>query len=417
VSRHLTHKLLALAGVACLMLAQFCANTQRPDFSDFKVYWLAGAKAVAHHTVYDVEGHYQYKYSPFVALIWGIPHLLGGSRYFWALAHYAACATGFLALWFVCARLLDRERSIWLWLIALVSFSIGLRDELKLGQANLWPLLLVLPAWLSGSRAQADKRSLLAGLAIGAAWGFAIQWKLYALVLGPVWLLRRRWDVFAGAFLFTLASLGLGLALAHGADFTWAENARWLRSLSASSEELLISQYNVSALGVFGKWGLATGIHFGAWAYLLWLVLAMAWGLVLVWAERCARLRASAYLVFWSTSWAWAGIVLLNPLVWPYWLTFCVPLYLAYLLEHYRKAGFRPDALLVVSIGVFLLANWLQNTAVVHAGLSFVAVTLLLFDAQRRARGRGDEALPPFSPLRSDVVVPVVPSPRASESH
>jgi hypothetical protein len=395
VSRHLLYKLLALVGVACLMLAQFRMKQHRPDFSDFKVYWLAGAKAVAHHTVYDVEGHYQYKYSPFVALLWGIPHLLGGSRYFWALAHYAACAAGFLALWFVCARLLDRERSVWLWLIALVTFSIGLRDELKLGQANLWPLLLVLPAWISGSR----QRRWINGLAIGAAWGFAIQWKLYALVLGPVWLLRRRWDVFSGAVLFTLGSLGLGLALAHGADFAWAENVRWLRSLTASSEELLISQFNVSALGIFGKWGLAAGISFGVWAYVLWLMLAIAWGLVLLWAEREAHAGVSTYLIFWSTSWAWAGIVLLNPLVWPYWLIFCVPLYLAYILEHQRRSGIRPDALFVASIAMFLLANWLQNTPAVHAGLSFVAVSLLMFDAQRRARSRAGEGLPPFAAM------------------
>lgn len=399
------YKLLALFGVACLMLAQFSAREHRPDFSDFKVYWLAGAKAVAHHTVYDVEGHYQYKYSPFVALLWGIPHVLGGSRPFWALAHYAVCAAGLLALWFVCARLLDRERSVWLWLIALVTFSVGLRDELKLGQANLWPLLLVLPAWVSGAR----DRSWVKGLLVGAAWGFAIQWKLYALVLGPVWLLRRRWDVFTGALLFTLASLGLGQALAHGADFAWAENARWLRSLTASSEELLISQYNVSALGVFGKWGLAAGISFGAWAYVLWLMLAIAWGLVLLWAERSAQARDSSYLVFWSTSWAWAGIVLLNPLVWPYWLFFCLPLFLAYLLDHYRRAGFRVDALLVATASLFALANWLQNTAAVHQGLSFVAVSLLMFDAQRRTRARVSEALPPF-PARN------IPTVRASET-
>ena len=65
-----------------------------------------------------------------------------------------------------------------------------------------------------------------------------------------------------------------------------------------------------------------------------------------------------------------------------------------------------------LTIGMFLLANWLQNSALVHAGLSCVAVTMLLFDAQRRARGRGDEALPLFPALRNDVVA----SPRASES-
>jgi hypothetical protein len=401
VSRQNIQKLLGLAAVACLMLVQFRAKGHRPDFSDFKVYWLAGGKALAHLTVYDVEGHYQYKYSPFVALLWGLPHALGGQRYLWALAHYAACAVGFLALWFACAVLLDRRRSVWIWLTALLTFSVGLRDELKLGQANLWPLLLVLPIWFTGARAHEQKLFTLSGLAIGAAWGFAVQWKLYALVLGPVWLLRRRWDVFVGAIAFTLASLGLLLAAAHGGDFAWQENVRWLRSLTTSSGELLVSQYNVSALGIFGKWGQAVGLGFGAWAYVLWLVLAGAWGGMLFWSERDAHARSDAYLVFWSSSWAWAGIVLLNPLVWPYWLCFCLPLFLAYVHETALGAdGPKPDAAFIAVLALFLLANWLQNTVFVHQGLSFVAVCALLFDAQRRARSRADKPLPPFVALQ-----------------
>jgi hypothetical protein len=412
VSRHKIQKVLALIGVGCLMLAQFRAKDQRPDFSDFKVYWLAGAKAIAHLTVYDVEGHYQYKYSPFVALLWGLPHALGGSRYVWALLHYAACAFGFLALWFVCARLLDRGRSLWLWLIALVTFSIGLRDELKLGQANLWPLLLVLPAWVSGARNNKDKHFDWKGLAIGAAWAFAVQWKLYALILGPLWLLRRRWTVFVGAIAFTLSSQGLMLSLAHGGNFAWQENLRWLRSLTASSEELLVSKYNVSALGSFGKWGAHAGLDFGAWAYVLWLVLASAWGAILVWAERKAAARGSSYLVFWSASWAWAGIVVLNPLVWPYWLSFCLPLFLAYLHEEALSRTAYPDLALVGVTLLFALANWLQNTALVHGGLSFVAVCVLLFDVQRRARKRGDHPLPPFPALHTNAFSPT----RATEA-
>ncbi|HET8939171.1 MAG TPA: glycosyltransferase family 87 protein [Polyangiales bacterium] len=394
----------ARAAVALLMLVQFRAPGNRPDFSDFKVYWLAGAKTIAHQTVYDVEGHYQYKYSPFVALFWGLPHVLGGSRYFWALAHYAACALGFLVLWYVCARLLDRERSLWLWLIALITFSIGLRDELKLGQANLWPLLLVLPAWVSGARPRDARGFDARGFAIGAAWAFAVQWKLYALVLGPLWLLRRRWAVFAGAITFTVLSLGAALAAVHGGDFALQENISWLRSLTASSEELLISQYNVSALGIFGKWGLSAGLGFGAWAYVLWLMLAAAWGLILLWSERDAAMRGKSYLVFWSTSWAWAGIVLLNPLVWPYWLMFCLPLFLAYVHEQTLTRGLQLDAAFIIVVSVFLLANWLQNTELVHAGLSFVAVCGLMFDAQRRARRRDGRQLPPFLTLSRSAV-------------
>jgi hypothetical protein len=393
VSRKLAWKLVALAAVACLMLVQWRTPGQRPDFSDFKVYWLAGEKAGAHQTVYDVQGHYQYKYSPFVALLWAVPHSLPGTRYQWALLHYAACAAGYLALFWLCARLIQRERALWLWLLALLVFSIGLRDELKLGQANLWPLLLVLPAWFAGPRPPGATGLDLRGLAIGAAWGFAIQWKLYALVLGPLWLLRFRPTVWIGALLFTVASLLGALSLAHGWDFAWQENVRWLQSLTASSEVLLVSQFNVSALGIFGKWGAHLGLELGAWAYAPWAMLALVWGAVLFWAEREAARRDAPYLRFWSTSWAWAGIVVLNPLVWPYWLLFCLPLFLLYLDEAAAR-GLRAISPGVVLVSLlFAAANWLQNMRAVHEGLSFIAVVVLLFDAQRRARRRDVEQL------------------------
>jgi hypothetical protein len=50
-----------------------------------------------------------------------------------------------------------------------------------------------------------------------------------------------------------------------------------------------------------------------------------------------------------------------------------------------------------------LLANWLQNTSFVHEGASFVAVGALLFDAQRRLRGRPSDALP-----RGDELSPTI---------
>jgi hypothetical protein len=117
--------------------------------------------------------------------------------------------------------------------------------------------------------------------------------------------------------------------------------------------------------------------------------LAAAWGVTLVWAERLARARYTRYLRFWSTSWAWAGIVILNPLVWPYWLLFCLPLFLAYVVEATRKPQRRVDVAFASVCLVFALANWTQNTSVVHRGASLVAVLVLLFDAQRRAHGRG----------------------------
>lgn len=385
VSRALAWKLLALLTVGGLLLWQWFDPRHRPDFSDFQVYWVAGQKALTHRSVYDVEGHYQYKYSPFVALLWAIPRALPGARYHWQALHYAATGLGFLCVWYVFARALDRKRALWLWLALLFVFSVGLRDELKLGQANLWPFLMVLPAWFAGEPEDSKRRIDWPGLAIGALWAFAVQWKLYALILAPLWLMRKRPYVWLGALAFTALSLYGALALAHGSAFAIAENARWVKSLFASSEELLISQYNVSALGVFGKWSRMLGVSFGAWAYVLWAGLLVAFISGLFWAERQANRTDAPFLRFWSASWAWAWVAVLNPLVWPYWLLLCLPLFLSYVADAALRSR-RVDAVFWIVCALFAAANWLQNDAVVHNGASFVATLVLLFDAQRRAR-------------------------------
>jgi hypothetical protein len=38
---------------------------------DFPVYWDAGKKSLLGQTVYDVAGHFQFKYSPLIALLFG----------------------------------------------------------------------------------------------------------------------------------------------------------------------------------------------------------------------------------------------------------------------------------------------------------------------------------------------------------
>jgi hypothetical protein len=337
-------------------------------------------------TVYDVQGHYQFKYSPFVAWLWSIPVAhLPGERYHWAWLHYAVSGCAWYALWYGLARAVDRARAFWLWLVTVLVFSIGLRDELKLGQANLWPFLLVLPAWFVRPKRRAEPHGVdWIGFAVGASWALAVQWKLYALVLGPLWLLRRRPMVFAGAIALTALTLGGVLSLAHGPQFALAETQRWLASLTQSSEELLISTYNVSLLGILGKWSGALR----GWAYGIWLLVAAPWGIVQLWAERDASRDPAPARVFWSASWAWAGIVLLNPLVWPYWLILCVPLFLCYVRDatvtSVRDAGVR----FWIVCAAFGVANWTQNFALVHRGFGLLAVLALMIDAWLLARRR-----------------------------
>ena len=364
----------------------FLDRRNRPNFSDFDVYWIAGGKAARHQTVYDVEGHYQFKYSPFVATLWSMPTRLPASREVWRWWHWLATGTGFCVAWLLLARALDRQRALALWFTLLWVFVVGLRDELKLGQANVWPFLLVLPVFLTGGRPAAAggvRRGVdWSGVAIGAAWALAIQWKLYALVLVPIWLLRRRVAVWVGVVCAMVATLVCVQALVHPWDLAIAENARWLRTLTQSSEQLLISTYNVSLLGILGKLAGTLGL----WAYVLWGLFACAWVACLVWAERHARARDLAWLRFWSGAFAWAGITVLTPLAWPYWLLLCAPLFLVYVVMNTADGVRSADPGFWAVCALFVVMNWAQNHAVVHAGGSLLAILVLMADAFRRAR-------------------------------
>jgi hypothetical protein len=306
------------------------------------------------------------------------PHAALGIERRLALVALAGTGAGFCVAWFLLARALDRRRAAALWLTLIWVFVVGLRDELKLGQTNVWPFLLVLPVFFAGGRrplAHDVARNVdWRGLAIGAAWALAIQWKLYALVLAPIWLMRRRLSVWIGAACTMLATLVLAQTIVHGWDFTIAENARWLRTLTASSEELLISQYNVSLLGILGK---LTGT-IGPTAYLLWTLVACAWLACVVWAERQAIARDTVWLRFWSAAFAWAGLTVLTPLVWPYWLLQCAPLFLVYVVMSTQEGVRRADPIFWGVCALFVAMNWAQNHAVVHAGGSLVAVLVLM---------------------------------------
>ena len=79
----------AAALAIAISVALYLNPSERPNFSDFHVYWVAGTKAAKHLTVYDVEGHYQFKYSPFIASLWAIPTHVR-SAYLWSRLHYIA---------------------------------------------------------------------------------------------------------------------------------------------------------------------------------------------------------------------------------------------------------------------------------------------------------------------------------------
>lgn len=391
----------ATALAIALTGALFLNPSERPNFSDFHVYWVAGTKAAQHLTVYDVQGHYQFKYSPFIASVWAIPTHLG-SAYLWSRLHYVATGIGWYALIYAFARVIDRKRALPLWAATCAVFSVALRDELKLGQVNIWPFLLVVPAWFAGRR-PAERRGFDAhGFWTGMAWGFAVQWKLYAVLLGPLWLFRRRPAVFGGAIASTLLTLGAAMAIAHGPAFALEENLRWFQSLTASSQELLISQYNVSILGVLGKAARVIGIPFGAWAYLIWIAVLALGLLALAWGEQAAAESSDPLRWFWPASFIWAAIAVVNPLVWPYWQLLTLPLFMLYFARGTEVSWRGEGPVFWIVVATFTLSNWLQNTSFVHYGGGLMGILALLAGAYHQQRNRTieqrDEDLP-SSPL------------------
>ncbi|MBN1114692.1 MAG: hypothetical protein JXA66_05070, partial [Oligoflexia bacterium] len=54
------------------LLVVFLSPANMPHLTDYDVYYIAGNKAVAHKTVYDVEHQDKFKYSPLTAILWGV---------------------------------------------------------------------------------------------------------------------------------------------------------------------------------------------------------------------------------------------------------------------------------------------------------------------------------------------------------
>jgi len=308
---------IALALLASAGLFAFLAITQPPVFHDLSVYYTAATKALGHKTVYDVEGHYQFKYAPGVATLFGFAL---APFPFERLSHvyYAVNLVLWLVLVQLCGRALFRlvrpgsafslGAAAALLLLFVVVCGVPLRDELKLGQLNVVPLGLLFVLYRG---LDSPKRSRAAALWMGSALALAVSIKLYCVVAIPILLLRREWGVLLCATIAFFAINILGVAAWSGLPFALAEFSAWSRTLFASSSELLFSEYNVSLLGTVGK--LSRPL-----AYACWAAVAIVFLLLLARFSRSRPALLQLPLVL-------GAIVLLNPLCWPYWSLFTFP--------------------------------------------------------------------------------------------
>lgn len=296
-----------------LVLA-FFPLTPRLDYAiDLSVYAEAGAKALAHQSPYDATVYYQYKYAPMIALGMGAAfHAIPMPSMIWV--HFYL----FLSLWAVwilwTTRLLSRAGWVpkawapWLPAMGFLFFGAPLAEELHIGQVNVLPLLLLtaffhgLPKW----------RPIWTGL----LFGLAVCLKLYALLAVPFLVFqfrRREWAILIWSGVWALGLNLVIVGLYSGFEFAVRDFITWLVNLKSSSADLVTFRFNASLLGVFSKI-----LGLGLLASMLWAGCVAAF----VWVQW--RLRSHHALV--TLAWVLGGVVVLNPLVWSYWVPLLFPL-------------------------------------------------------------------------------------------
>lgn len=225
----------------------------KDEMVDFEVNYRAGARLKSGETLYRLEdGHYQFKYSPFSALLY--LHLsflpLTAAKALW----FYLILISILLLVILCRRLLrPSQSSLFYTLVPLMVLARYFLREAQLGQINAFlTLILVLMVWalvVEENRPPVTQRMSWAGI----LWGLATALKPYAVIFFPYLVIRKRWKPMAFGMIF----LGFSLifpSLFYGFSGNMRVLREWVSSLSRSTPALLDSQDNISILGLLMKW-------------------------------------------------------------------------------------------------------------------------------------------------------------------
>lgn len=129
-------------GLAAWLFRVFVWTSHQPKFDDYEVFHEAASLTASGQSAYIAQpgwpaGH-RFKYSPAAAQLYAST-IAGTDVVVSGWVHYIVTAIGWLAVVMtVGIRLgLARKRVIVLFILF---FAIALRDELKMGQANLWAI-------------------------------------------------------------------------------------------------------------------------------------------------------------------------------------------------------------------------------------------------------------------------------------
>lgn len=270
MSRRQALFLLFLVITCCLVLA-FLFRV-KGEMVDFEVNYTAARRIRLGETLYrTADGHYQFKYLPFSAFLY-LPLSLLSLDLAKAVWYGVVLASSFL-IFFLSLRLIRQEEKKNLQVIlvpALILARYFLR-ELQLGQINAFITFLLLATIVLLSDPDTSRRRELAA---GLIHGVATALKPYAIILGPYFVLRKKWLSLAGSLFALLVGL-TAPALFYGFKGNWLVLREWLSSLSTSTPKLFSSQDNVSLMGFLVKWTGRPGLSF-----ILYLFIALGIGLL-----------------------------------------------------------------------------------------------------------------------------------------
>jgi hypothetical protein len=270
----------------------------RHEMIDFHTWRQSAVRALHGEPLYRTEdGHYQFKYFPFYALMMAPFGALDEST---GKTLWFAISIGLLAAllrWSVSA-LPDRRRSrqflTWVTIVLMAKFYA---HELVLGQPNLLLGALLLATLLAVQRDRQVGAGLLLGLAVFV--------KPYALILFPWLLITGRWRATAVATAAVAAGL-LFPAVVYGWNGNLDLLRAWLRTVTTSTAPNLLGNDNVSIAAMWAKW-LGPG---PAATTLAWLTMLAIMVLVIIVLMRRRKTSAPEYLEC-------ALLMLLIPLVSP----------------------------------------------------------------------------------------------------
>lgn len=338
---------LALILLAIVFFTLLFGFKIRHEMADFEVNYKAGLRLSEGETLYrTADGHWQFKYLPFSALLY-LPLTflpLSAAKACW----FALIVTASISIFLISSQFIDikYDKGLSPAVVGILVLGRYFFREIQLGQINaLMTCLLLVVVWLL-----AHPKSRAAGAAGGACGGLATALKPYAVIIFPYFAIRNKWPALAaGTAVLSLAVLSP--ALFYG----WKGNLRvlgeWRSSLTASTPTLFSSQDNISLLGALAKW-----THDRDFSLLMYAIIVTALaGFVLDLVHRGKTISRATVLDGFLLL---ALIPLLSPLGWDYTFLSFAP---AVMLISSRFGHYRPFW------KIFLVLN-------------FLAISLSLYD-------------------------------------